>query len=91
MVAVLTSSSETMKVTLHCKKLAIALGTLNSFLAVIISPPSPNGVYTVEVQRDFFVSCSGSNSDDIVVWIRKSLVSQSTSEFYDYLFTQLRE
>ena len=42
------------------------------FFIVIISPPSPSGVYTVEVQRLFFVACSGTNSDDIVAWIRKT-------------------
>jgi hypothetical protein len=43
----------------------------NFFPVVIISPPSPNGIYTVEVQRTLIVTCSGSNSDDIVAWIRK--------------------
>ena len=42
-------------------------------LVVVISPPSPDGVYTVEVQRGLNITCTGANSDDIVAWIRKSM------------------
>ena len=38
---------------------------------VFIFPPSPNGIYTVEVQRSLTVACSSSNFGDIVSWIRK--------------------
>ena len=38
---------------------------------VVISPPSPDGVYTVEVQRTLIITCTGANPDDIVAWIRK--------------------
>ena len=40
-------------------------------LVVVISPPSPDGVYTVEVQRTLIITCTGANPDDIVAWIRK--------------------
>ncbi len=69
MVAVLLSLSETMKVAVNIQ--ILQRHRRNFFPAVIISPPSPNGVYTVEVQRTFIVTCSGSNFEDIVAWIRK--------------------
>ena len=54
-------------------------------LVVVISPPSPDGVYTVEVQRGLNITCTGANSDDIVAWIRKSTYNVQ-DEAKSYLF-----
>lgn len=60
-------------------------------VTVIIFPPSPDSIYTVEVQRVLTVTCSGSNSDDIVAWIRKTVISYSTAEFYTSVTMHLAE
>ena len=44
-----------------------------SFVVVLISPSSPNGVYTIEIQREIEISCNAA-FPSIVQWASKSTI-----------------
>ena len=63
--------------------------TLILYLTVSIFPPSPNGVYTVEVQRSLTVVCTGSDPSNIVAWIRKPCMISSSTLLLNFILVSL--